>query len=411
MAEPAQYPGGKELITFGEVTGDSRAEYFARYTSASLGRVKNLYMKWARLGNAMSPQCQQLNRLFSQCVDGNHIRIPDNLREFEKLEDPPEPRASVAPFILDVLHQASADIILASQTMTLDVHDNPDIMDLLLTRDNVAISEFELLQIVIQWCDRRNIDVSAYFHLIDFGALSDEQHIWFLSRMPPSETLTSLVRNGLLQSQLIYPQEFHRFGLDHPRLHWKSIFDSSVDRMGRFLPTMCRSLEVFHKKLIVININERLSIAIYIPQKIPRASEVSVDSSVRVFVFPHSQGPQSPNYRVMPTKVEYRLYCEDHVLQLYQRRRNNTWIFLRSPKGDDTLYRAEPSQGDKRRIREQTMRKKLNFECKASVALDKISKDIQTHVGKVQGEGVLGAVSQSASRESFVANTSGRRYM
>jgi hypothetical protein len=174
---------------------------------------------------------------------------------------------------------------------------------------------------------------------------------------------------------------------------------------------MCRSLEVFHKKLIVININERLSIAIYIPQKIPRASEVSVDSSVRVFVFPHSQGPQSPNYRVMPTKVEYRLYCEDHVLQLYQRRRNNTWIFLRSPKGDDTLYRAEPSQGDKRRIREQTIRKKLNFECKASVALDKISKDIQTHVGKVQGEGVLGAVSQSASRESFVANTSGRRYM
>jgi hypothetical protein len=47
MAEPAQYPGGKELITFGEVTGDSRAEYFARYTNASLGRVKNLYMKWA----------------------------------------------------------------------------------------------------------------------------------------------------------------------------------------------------------------------------------------------------------------------------------------------------------------------------------------------------------------------------
>lgn len=45
MAEPALYPSGKELITFGEVTGDSRAEYFARYTNISLGRVKNLYMK------------------------------------------------------------------------------------------------------------------------------------------------------------------------------------------------------------------------------------------------------------------------------------------------------------------------------------------------------------------------------
>ena len=89
MAQPAQYPGGKELVTFGQVTGDARAEYFARYTNASLGQVKNLYMKWARLGNAMRPECQQLNRLFSQCVDGNHIRIPENFKEFKKLEDPP----------------------------------------------------------------------------------------------------------------------------------------------------------------------------------------------------------------------------------------------------------------------------------------------------------------------------------
>jgi hypothetical protein len=160
-----------------------------------------------------------------------------------------------------------------------------------------------------------------------------------------------------------------------------------------------------------MNINERLSIAVYVPQKIARASEVAVDSSVMVFVFPHSQGPQSTNYRVMPTKVEYRLYGDEHILQLYQRRRNNTWIFLRSPKGDDALYRAEPSQGDKRRLREQTMRKKINFECKASVALDKISKDVQTHVGKIQGEGVLGAVSQGVICESYFADINGRRYM
>jgi hypothetical protein len=91
MVEPAKYPSGREFVTFGEVNGDSRAEYFARYMNASLGRTKNLYMKWARISNAMSPECQQLNRLFSQCVDGNFIRIPENLKEFLKLEDPPEP--------------------------------------------------------------------------------------------------------------------------------------------------------------------------------------------------------------------------------------------------------------------------------------------------------------------------------
>jgi hypothetical protein len=391
MAEPAQYPGGKELITFGEVTGDSRAEYFARYTNASLGRVKNLYMKWARLGNAMSPQCQQLNRLFSQCVDGNHIRIPENLTAFEKLQDPPEPRPSVASFILDVLHDTCAELIKKAGAIKPEEHDDPDIMDFLLSRDKLAMSEFELLQILLRWCDRHGKSLMEYQNLINFSALSDEQQIWLLSRLPASVTAPSLVRNGRMQSELISPHELHHFGLDHARLRWKTVFNSSVDRMGRFLPAACRALETFHKKLIVLNVNERMSVAVYIPHKIARASEVAVEANVRVFVFPHSQGSQSANYRVMATKVNYRLYCNDGVFQLYQGQRRNTWIFLRSPRGDDSLYRAMPSQG---RMREQTMSQKINHECKASIALDKISKDVQRHVGKVQGEGVQGAVSK-----------------
>jgi hypothetical protein len=393
MAEPAQYPGGKELITFGEVTGDSRAEYFARYTNASLGKVKNLYMKWARLGNAMSPQCQQLNRLFSQCVDGNNIRIPENLKAFEELQDPSEPRPTVAPFILDVLHETCAELIRKAGNLKPEVTDDPDIMEFLLSRDKLAMSEFELLQVVIRWCDRQGRDMMNYQHLINFSALSEEQQIWLLGRLPASITAPSIIRNGLMQSDLIYPHEFSRFGLDHPRLRWKPVFKSSIDRMGRFLPTVCRTLETFHKKLIVLSVNERMSAAIYVPQKIAPASEVAVEATVRVFVFPHSQGSESANYRVMPTKVNYRLYCDERVFQLYQRQRSNTWIFLRSPRGDDSLYRAIPSQGDRRRVREQTMSMKINHECKASIALDKISQDIQKHVGKVLGEGVQGAVS------------------
>ncbi|OAL44129.1 RdRP-domain-containing protein [Pyrenochaeta sp. DS3sAY3a] len=157
IAEAALYPGGREQITFGEVTGDSRAEYFARYTNTSLGRVKNLYMKWARLGNAMSSECQQLNRLFSQCVDGNHIRIPEHL--IKSLEDPPEPALSVAPFILDVLHEASTKYIQESANVVPEMHDDPDIVDFLLTRDKLAMSEFEVLEILLRSCHRRNVDI------------------------------------------------------------------------------------------------------------------------------------------------------------------------------------------------------------------------------------------------------------
>ncbi|KAL1793219.1 hypothetical protein ACET3X_008201 [Alternaria dauci] len=391
MAQPAQYPGGRELVTFGKVTGDTRAEYFARYTNASLGKVKNLYMKWARLGNAMSPECQQLNRLFSQCVDGNHIRIPENLREFEKLEDPPEPKPTVAPFILDVLHAACTQSILQADSLRPDGSDEVDVMELFLTRDKMAISEFELLRIVLRWCERFGRDVLQYSHLFDFSALSDEERIWLLNYLPPSATMPSLVRNGLLQSDLVTPEELYKFRLDQPQLHWKPVFRSSGDRMGRFLPTLSQALETFHKKLIVLSVDKRLTVAIFVPNKIERASEVQVDASVKFFAFPHSQGLQSPNYRMLPTKVNYRLFCDDHVFQLYERQRRNSWVFLMRPQADDALYRTEKNQGDKRRARDRTVQDGINYDCKASIALDKVSRGLQQHIGRVHKNGVLGA--------------------
>lgn len=393
IAEPAQYPGGKELVTLGQVTGDARAEYFARYTNASLGRIKNLYMKWARVGNAMSPECQQLNRLFSQCVDGNRIRIPENLKDFSKLEDSGEPSHTALPFILDVLHTASTKFIQNSPDVRPEVSDPVDIMDLYLARDKVAMSEFELLRLLVRWCDTRASDISEYINFIDFGTLNDEQRSWALDHIPSSSALTCLVQNGLLQSELILPEEFHHFSLDDARLHWKPIFRSSKDRMGRFLPTLCRCLETFHKKLVIVSVDQRLSFGIYIPSKTVRSMEVQVDDSVRVFAFPHSQGPQSPNFKVLPTKTNYRLFCDEHVFQLYERRRANTWIFINHSHGDDSFYRNEKSKGDKRRKREKTIENKTNFDCRVSVALDKIGRDIQRHFGKVQQNGVLNAVS------------------
>src|SRR5215471_10648226 len=57
LSEPAQYPGAKEPLKFSEITDSDRLEYFARYTNASLGRVKNLYLDWARLKGPMSSEC------------------------------------------------------------------------------------------------------------------------------------------------------------------------------------------------------------------------------------------------------------------------------------------------------------------------------------------------------------------
>jgi regulator of nonsense transcripts 1 len=191
------------------------------------------------------------------------------------------------------------------------------------------------------------------------------------------------------------PQELRNFGLHHPLLRWKPVFTSSTDRMGRFLNAASRSLELFYRKLIVLRVDERLSLILYIPQKISKANEVRVDSSVRVFALPRSSGVASVKYRVVPTKVDYRIYCDDNVFQLYQANRRNTFVFLTAGPLDESSFRHIDSEGDRRRQKQATIQNGTNYECRASVALDKISKAIQTHVGRLNRAGLLAAVGKS----------------
>ena len=151
LSQPAHYPGAKEPVSFTAITDDDRLEYFARYTNASLGRVKNLFLDWARLKGPMSSECQQLNRLFSFCVDGNRIKVPSILENIP--EAPPE----TPPFILDILHEAAKNAIQSHQksNINFDGYDF-DAMELLLSRDDVAMSEFELIKLTYRWCRKNN---------------------------------------------------------------------------------------------------------------------------------------------------------------------------------------------------------------------------------------------------------------
>lgn len=230
--------------------------------------MKNLYLKWARLKGSLSPECQQLNRLFSQCVDGNRIRVPQNL------EDPPEPSDTTPPFVLDILHAAAMEIIEVATKSHVGYMDYLiDAMDMLLNRDSIAVSEFELIQMTLRWCAKNNAAFSHFTSFFNFGLLSDEQQTWLLATVPLSKDLPGLVRNGLLQSQLLDPAELARFKLDYHGLHWKSVFSSTSDRMGHFLNAACRSLELFHKKLIILQADERLTLAIYIRRRFRRRAK------------------------------------------------------------------------------------------------------------------------------------------
>ncbi|SMR51713.1 unnamed protein product [Zymoseptoria tritici ST99CH_3D1] len=386
VAQPAAYPGGQERIEFGEIDGDSRAEFFAQYSNASLGRVKNLYLKWARLGSPLSSECQQLNRLFSQCVDGNRIQVPSNL------EDPPEPAKDGPTFVLDLLHEDAvrqAGTLIDAKTSLENV--SGDLLDFISSREDFALSEFELIQLVFKRCNEERLSFSEYTPYFNYAALSDEQRLWLLDILPQEKHLPGLVRNGLLQSDLVHPQELVNFKLDDHRLHWKQVFSSSSDRMGQFMGTAGRVLENFHKKLIVIQADERLVLMIYVPEKIPKASEVEVSDSVRVFALPRSAGSDSAHYRVTATKSTSRLFHDDGVFQLYEQKRGNTFVYLQRGPQNLTKMTDIGSKGDRRRKHEETLLAGENYDCRASVALNKISEPIRLHVGRMIRAGIQAA--------------------
>ena len=385
VAQAANYQGAKEPISFAPVTHDDRLVYFAKYTNASLGRVKKLYLNWARLRGPMSPESQELNHLFSHCVDGHRIKIPPHL------EDPPKPEPGSPPFILDLLHEATRQYDRRSaipKDLTGYVY---DAVELLLSSKNVAFSEFELLQMTARWCSMNSYPLMDFFGFFDFSQMSTEQQRWIIAQSPVEKRVPSLISNALMQSSILSEVELDYFKLNHAGLRWKPLFDSSHERLGRLMDVIGTAFELFEKKLIVVKVTTRLTIAIYFPKSVSKHEECLVDDTVRLFSFPHSQEDTVTYRRSLPTKVDYRLYYDDTGLQLYEKKRGNTWVFMTRPGQNDKSYKAIEDRGDRRRVRQTTIETGINHDLIISIALNKFSGNLAKHMGRVNRTSIIGA--------------------
>lgn len=340
----------------------------------------------------MDAHCQELNRLFSQCVDGNRINIP------EKLRAPPKAPPETPPFILDVLHEDSKEKInqmMSSRRPDLTGYDI-DAVQLLLSRDDIAMSEFEFVKLAYAWCRKNPTLFESLLHLFDFNVLTSEQKAWVLGHAPTLPGTPALVMNALCSSKIICQNELQPFHLDYPGIKWKRLYDSSVDRLATFHDAVATNLAMFHRTLIVFQPDERLSVAIYIPRKIESSQDCLIDNAGRLFAFPHSQGPQRQHRLVLPTKMKYQLYCDGNVFQLFENHRSNSWVYLVRPGSNDEDYRSTENKGNRRRERQEVIDLGKQAEVCASIALDKFSRQLKTHIGRVNRSPVTAAVSSSA---------------
>ncbi|KAH7016267.1 RNA dependent RNA polymerase-domain-containing protein [Microdochium trichocladiopsis] len=386
ISQPAEYPATKEPVRFRPITDDDRLVYFAEYTNASLGRVKNLYLDWARVKGPMAPECQELNRLFSQCVDGMQIKIPP------RLESIPVIPSDNQKFILDELHEvAAADIARGRLRETNLACAEFDIIELLVSRQDIAITEFELLKLTAKWCRRHGMCLGDFLPYFDMNSLTAEEKHWVLSSTQQLQWAPSLILNALCTSKIVSENDIAHHQLGTPRLRWKRVYDSSQCRLATFLDTAAKTFEEFHRKLVVAQVDERLSLMIYIPRMIPKAQDCLVHDTVRVIAFPHAKDLSSFGRLSRSTRKNYRLYCDNNLFQLFEGQRSNTWIFIKRSASDDTAYRSTVNRGDRRRLRQATIEDGRNFDYRVSVALDKFSQGLQRQIGRVNGHGLLAA--------------------
>lgn len=373
-------------MQFRPITHDDRIDYFAHSSNTQLGRLKKLYLQWAKYEGPLSSQCQELNRLFSQCVDANRVKIPEHL---SKLPDDAECRS----FILDILHEAGrANIkqielsVISSGSITAEVLES-------ILSERHSMSQYELAKLTLQWCQATKTPFTDFWLYFDPRVLTSIERAWLVSELPVDAAIPSLIMNDLLHSLIVGPAELQKFGLHHPGLRWRLVFSSNSERLANLMNAADRTFQYFTRKLLVLNFNDRLSVAIYIPCAIEPSDDCAVGDRVRVFSFPHGQQQDRSHRDVAVTKSTSRLYYDANGLQLYERQRGNTLIYLTRPPADDSSYRAIKGQGERLRARELTMDGKPNYEWRTSIALNKFSSRLATHVGRLHREGVSAAVS------------------
>ncbi len=390
VAEAAEYPPARESISFKAITHEDRIDYFAQYSNTQLGRIKNLYLRWARARGPLSSECQELNRLFSQCVDAYKVKIPDRL-----LEVPPDFQPSEA-FILDVLHKASSDFI-RERRVKVSTHSLPSIEVLEgLLEQPYLLSQFELARMTLRWCQMNHADFEEFFPFFDPLSMSSEERAWLLTHLPTRPETPSVVMNDLLHSDVLQPYELQRFDLQDPRMRWRCVFNSRHERLASLLNTAERTFPFFTRKLLLLQVHDRFSIAIYLPRKIESMDEFTIERSGRLFAFPHQKADQVPRASV-PSRHNSILYYDHNTFQLFEGKRANTFVYITRAPNDDGRYRSIKGSGARARVREQTIQEEVNREWIVSVALNKFSATLARSVGPLHREGISHAVSTFVS--------------
>ncbi|KDQ53776.1 hypothetical protein JAAARDRAFT_61145 [Jaapia argillacea MUCL 33604] len=381
LSQSYDYPPGREF-TSTSISRMDLANHFAAYNNSGVASVSRLHGLWARSSpkGALCTECQELNALHSQSVDGAPIKIPDRLRT------PPQ---SKEKFIIDILGEAASEFEnVATQSRLVNTgvtipsglssEDAGELIVQLLASNQHAHSEYELFNAAYSVARKYDFkDFRRYLPHINFGALTTQEKYTISATLGLTPQEDAYIWNSLLRSDILTREDLEARKLGGP-LRLQRLYSSKVHGLTSFFDYLQIASEEFERKLLILKTDDRFAVGIFIRGRFPWDEDPEVNDNVAVCSFlPHASPPMATFW--CGTKG-YRLYCGDGSLQLYDKQRGNTFIFVTRPGP------------------------KSDAEIITSIALQKISAIVQRQMGRMNRNPVIAIEAHVVSNRDRVAH-------
>ncbi|KAF9022945.1 RNA-directed RNA polymerase [Hymenopellis radicata] len=381
VSEPYDYPPNKLRVNK-SVTRMDLANHFASYNNGGVARATRLHNQWAMASprGALCSECQELSALHSQSVDGAPIKIPD------RLTTPPSRPESDPPYIIDVLTTRAIEFAtqFTARSLTdlegissMDEDDAPAIIQRLLQSQQSALSEYELFTMAYRIALRHGLDHRSFFNHINCGALTTAQKYSVSFALNLSLHEHASLWNSLLRSDILSRADLYERSLTQPfSLH--RLYSSKDQGMPAFFGYLRMAIQDFTRKVLILKTDDRFVLAIFIRGEIPWDEDAEVDENVVVCAFLPQSTSSFSTYR--PCSVGYRLYCSSSILQLYNKQRSDSFVFITVP----------PSAS--------------GADVAISVALQKISNKVRQNIGRVNRQAINAIELHVVSNRDTVAH-------
>ena len=222
--------------------------------SSGVARVSALHAKWARSSpdGALCVQCQELNALHSQCVDGANIKIPD------KLATPPE---QTEPFILDLLEQASDEFSTRfaesasrrTEILAVDQLEGERLLSQLLKSTQNALSEYELFNLAFRLATKYSLNIRPFLAQIDMSALTTAEKHTMTTTLSLSAVDYPFIWNSLVRSDILTPRDLYQRNLGHPfALH--RLYSSRINGLTTFFEFLRMAIQDYTRKVLIVQV-------------------------------------------------------------------------------------------------------------------------------------------------------------